>query len=107
MEIRDIVSWNTMITAYVLCRCHETALVMLNEMQRFKEKNDKHEDERNIPYKPNAITLMTILPGCVALAALAKGKEIYAYAIRNALASDVAVGSAFIMFIPSFALCLN
>ncbi|CAL5398148.1 unnamed protein product [Camellia sinensis] len=96
MEIRDIVSWNTMITAYVLCGCHETALVMLNEMQRFKEKNDECEDERNIPYKPNAITLMTILPGCAALAALAKGKEIHAYAIRNALASDVAVGSALV-----------
>ncbi|GMP71186.1 hypothetical protein CsSME_00029699 [Camellia sinensis var. sinensis] len=39
---------------------------------------------------------MTILPGCVALAALAKGKEIHAYAIRNALASDVAVGSALV-----------
>ncbi|KAL7258555.1 hypothetical protein ACSBR1_004642 [Camellia fascicularis] len=96
MEIRDIVSWNTMITAYVLCGCHETALVMLNEMQRFKEKNDECKDERNIPYKPNAITLMTILPGCAALAALAKGKEIHAYAIRNALASDVAVGSALV-----------
>ncbi|KAI8001247.1 Pentatricopeptide repeat-containing protein [Camellia lanceoleosa] len=83
-----------MITAYVLCGCHETALVTLNEMQRFKEKNDERDDERNIPYKPNAITLMTILPGCVALAALGKGKEIHAYAIRNALASDVAVGSA-------------
>ena len=33
-------------------------------------------------------SLMSVLPGCAALAALAKGKEIHAYAIRNLLASD-------------------
>ncbi|XP_057464906.1 pentatricopeptide repeat-containing protein At3g57430, chloroplastic-like [Actinidia eriantha] len=100
MEIRDIVSWNTMITAYVTCGCHGNALVLLNEMQRVKENNKRNNDgcpdERNVPYKPNAITLMTILPGCATLAALAKGKEIHAYAVRHALASDVAVGSALV-----------
>lgn len=101
MQIRDIVSWNTMITAYVLCECYENALMLISEMQKVEEKveekNDDYADERTSgPYKPNAITLMTILPGCAALAALGKGKEIHAYAIRNALASDVAVGSALV-----------
>lgn len=101
MQIRDIVSWNTMITAYVLCECYENAFMLISEMQKVKvkveEKNDDYADERTSgPYKPNAITLMTILPGCAALAALGKGKEIHAYAIRNALASDVAVGSALV-----------
>ncbi|XAR56196.1 hypothetical protein NMG60_11036578 [Bertholletia excelsa] len=98
MEIKDIVSWNTIITAYVLCECHEHGLMMLSEMQKVKrmkeEKNDDCVDERSLSYKPNSVTLMTILPGCAALAALAKGKEIHAYAIRNTLESDVAVGSA-------------
>ncbi|CAN1166466.1 Pentatricopeptide repeat-containing protein At3g57430, chloroplastic [Linum perenne] len=39
---------------------------------------------------------MTMLPGCAWMAALAKGKEIHAYAIRNALVSNVAVGSALV-----------
>ncbi|KAL3616642.1 hypothetical protein CASFOL_039036 [Castilleja foliolosa] len=82
MESKDIVSWNTMITGYVVCGYHEDALILLNEMQ--------------VSFKPNSVTLMTVLPGCAALAALAKGKEIHAYAIRNRLDLDVAVGSALV-----------
>ncbi|KAM0061283.1 putative tetratricopeptide-like helical domain superfamily, DYW domain-containing protein [Helianthus debilis subsp. tardiflorus] len=88
MEVKDTVSWNTMITGYVVCGCHEHALDLLHKMTQRDEPNVKNER------KPNAITLITVLPGCAALSALAKGKEIHAYAIRNLLASDVAVGSA-------------
>lgn len=98
MESRDIVSWNTIITGYVVCGYHEDALLLLNEMQRVAEENNKNEahDVKRIHYKPNTITLMTVLPGCAALSALAKGKEIHAYAVRNSLASDVAIGSALV-----------
>ncbi|KAM3362779.1 pentatricopeptide repeat-containing protein, chloroplastic [Capsicum galapagoense] len=95
MESKDIVSWNTMITGFVVCGYHEDALIMLREMQTTKRNNDT---ENNVEFrlKPNSITLMTVLPGCASLVALAKGKEIHAYAIRNALAMDVAVGSALV-----------
>ncbi|CAI0393693.1 unnamed protein product [Linum tenue] len=83
MEVRDVVSWNTMITGYVISGCFDQALEMLQGMQ----KTDRD---------PNSVTLMTILPGCAWMAALAKGKEIHAYAIRNGLASDVTVGSALV-----------
>ncbi|CAN1166460.1 Pentatricopeptide repeat-containing protein At3g57430, chloroplastic [Linum perenne] len=83
MEVRDVVSWNTMITGYVIKGCFDEALLMLKRMQRTDQK-------------PNSITLMTMLPGCAWMAALAKGKEIHAYAIRNALVSNVAVGSALV-----------
>ncbi|CAK9144571.1 unnamed protein product [Ilex paraguariensis] len=96
MESRDIVSWNTMITGYVVCGSHEDALALLHDMQQLEGKNDNYEDEERVPYRPNSISLMTILPGCASLAALAKGREIHAYAIRNALESDVAVGSALV-----------
>ncbi|XVF46081.1 hypothetical protein PTKIN_Ptkin02bG0259500 [Pterospermum kingtungense] len=98
MEVRDIVSWNTMITGYVICGQHDNALLLLHEMQRvgLQKKEDYHEDEKRIPLKPNSITLMTVLPGCATLAALAKGKEIHAYAIRNMLGSDIGVGSALV-----------
>lgn len=100
MEVRDRVSWNTMITGYVLSGRYSNALVLLHGMQRMENtkdvKKDDNNDEKGGPYKPNAITLMTVLPGCAALAALAKGKEIHAYAIRNMLASDITVGSALV-----------
>ncbi|KAG6393935.1 hypothetical protein SASPL_144510 [Salvia splendens] len=89
MESKDIVSYNTMITGYMVCGYHEDALILLHEMQT-SEKNVE------VSFRPNSVTLMTILPGCATLAALAKGKEIYAYAFRNGLESDVAVGSALV-----------
>lgn len=97
MEGKDIVSWNTMITGYVICGFHNEALCMLHEMtkEKISDAELKSETGRNI-LKPNSVTLMTILPGCAALSVLAKGREIHAYAIRHLLASDVAVGSALV-----------
>lgn len=97
MEGKDIVSWNTMITGYVICGFHNQALCMLHEMtkEKISDAELKSETGRNI-LKPNSVTLMTILPGCAALSVLAKGREIHAYAIRHLLASDVAVGSALV-----------
>ncbi|KAL5773737.1 hypothetical protein ACOSQ2_013661 [Xanthoceras sorbifolium] len=110
MEVRDTVSWNTMITGYVISGRHSDALRLLREMQRLEEEKyrdyDDNIDEKQLSFKPNSITLMTVLPGCAALSALAKGKEIHAYAIRNMLATDVAVGSALVdMYAKSG--CLN
>ncbi|XP_057812004.1 LOW QUALITY PROTEIN: pentatricopeptide repeat-containing protein At3g57430, chloroplastic-like [Salvia miltiorrhiza] len=99
MESKDIVSYNTMITGYVVCGYHEDALVLLHEMQTAEKKHGVNVDfDKNIEvsFRPNSVTLMTILPGCAALAALTKGKEIHAYAFRNGLGSDVAVGSALV-----------
>ncbi|XP_031129920.1 pentatricopeptide repeat-containing protein At3g57430, chloroplastic [Ipomoea triloba] len=93
MESKDIVSWNTIITGYVVCGFHEDALVLLHEMQADKHK-DVLEHDVKVHFRPNSITLMTVLPGCAALAALKKGKEIHAYAMRSAMVSDVTVGSA-------------
>ncbi|KAF8102136.1 hypothetical protein N665_0201s0420 [Sinapis alba] len=90
MEDKDLVSWNTMITGYVFSECHEDALLLLHKMQNFERKASR------AGLKPNSITLMTILPSCAALSALAKGKEIHAYSIKNNLATGVAVGSALV-----------
>ncbi|GAV75044.1 PPR domain-containing protein/PPR_2 domain-containing protein/PPR_3 domain-containing protein/DYW_deaminase domain-containing protein [Cephalotus follicularis] len=97
MEDRDKVSWNTLITGYVVCGRHDDALLLLHEMQGQGNKNDSYKEvEKRASFKPNSITLMTVLPGCANLAELAKGKEIHAYAIKNMLALDVAVGSALV-----------
>ncbi|KAF7801326.1 pentatricopeptide repeat-containing protein [Senna tora] len=101
MDARDIVSWNTMITGYVICGCHDDALNLLHDMQRGGDQensstNDDYEGDERVPLKPNSVTLMTVLPGCAALTALGKGKEIHAYAVKHMLATDVAVGSALV-----------
>ncbi|CAN7061765.1 unnamed protein product [Brassica oleracea var. botrytis] len=90
LEDKDLVTWNTMITGYVFSECHEDALLVLHKMQYFERKANRAD------LKPNSITLMTILPSCAALSALAKGKEIHAYSIKNNLAAGVAVGSALV-----------
>ncbi|XVE48426.1 hypothetical protein DITRI_Ditri01bG0001500 [Diplodiscus trichospermus] len=96
MEVRDIVSWNTIITGFVICGHHDNALLLLHEMQRVEQQKNEHyyEDDNKIPLKPNFVTLVTVLHCCATLSALAKGRKIHAYAIRNMLASDVGVGTA-------------
>ncbi|KAL9235792.1 hypothetical protein vseg_010527 [Gypsophila vaccaria] len=99
IESKDIVSWNTMITSYVVCGRHSDALALLHEMHKFEQKNYGEGENGNgvkNTLRANSITLMAVLPGCASLSALAKGKEIHAYAIRHNLASDVAVGSALV-----------
>lgn len=100
MESKDIVSYNTMITGYVVCGFHEDALSLLHGMQIAEGKREEDDDHfaktSEVSFKPNSVTLMTILPGCAALASLSKGKEIHAYAFRNGLESDVVVGSALV-----------
>ncbi|KNA23285.1 hypothetical protein SOVF_026300 [Spinacia oleracea] len=99
MEHKDIVSWNTMITGCVVCGQHSDALLLLHEMHQLNERdNSDHENEydRKTFLRANSITLMAIIPGCASLSAMAKGKEIHAYAIKNNMASDVAVGSALV-----------
>ena len=101
MNRKDIVSWNTMITGYVVCGRHDDALNLMHDMQRGQAEHrintfDDYKDNENLPLKPNSVTLMTVLPGCAALAALGKGKEIHAYAVKQLLSKDVAVGSALV-----------
>lgn len=99
MEFKDIVHWNTMITGFVVCGQHSDALLLLHGMHGFRRKDGGEDGNKNhagCSFRANSITLMAILPGCASLSALAKGKEIHAYAIKNNLASDVAVGSALI-----------
>ncbi|GJN38376.1 hypothetical protein PR202_gb27412 [Eleusine coracana subsp. coracana] len=85
IESRDVVSWNTLITGCVVQGHVDDAFHLVREMQ---------DEEQAV--MPNNITLMTLLPGCAMLAAPARGKEIHAYALRHALDSDIAVGSALV-----------
>lgn len=101
IEPRDVVSWNTLITGCVVQGHIHDAFQLVREMQqqgRFTDATTEDgiagTDEE--PVVPNNVTLMTLLPGCAMLAAPAKGKEIHGYAMRHALDSDIAVGSALV-----------
>jgi pentatricopeptide repeat protein len=85
MDAIDVVSWNTLIAGHVLSDSAYEAFELLIEMQ--SEVNDT---------KPNKITLITVLPPCGSLAALAKGKEVHGFSIRHGLNDDVAVGTALV-----------
>ncbi|RCV21817.1 hypothetical protein SEVIR_4G136200v4 [Setaria viridis] len=101
IEPRDVVSWNTLITGCVVQGHISDAFQLVREMQQqggctdaATEDGIARADEE--PVMPNNITLMTLLPGCAMLAVPARGKEIHGYAVRHALDSDVAVGSALV-----------
>ncbi|KAF3774383.1 Pentatricopeptide repeat-containing protein [Nymphaea thermarum] len=87
MGNRDLVSWNTMITGYVICGYHDEALKLLGEIQKSSGGY----------LRPNSVTLMAALPACAYLAALTKGKEMHSYALKNDLLySNIGVGSALV-----------
>ena len=91
IENKDVVSWNTLIMGYVVNESYCDAFNVVRLMQQDGPLSG-HANSR----KPNSITLISILPICALLAALGKGREIHAYAFRNYLDSDVAVGSALV-----------
>ncbi|XP_006653119.3 pentatricopeptide repeat-containing protein At3g57430, chloroplastic [Oryza brachyantha] len=90
VDLPDVVSWNTLITGCVVQGNVNDAFQLVREMQQ------QEEEDGFTGVAPNAITLMTLLPGCAMLAAPAKGKEIHGYAVRHSLDTDVAVGSALV-----------
>eukprot|EP01018_Ginkgo_biloba_P015184 Gb_08053 [translate_table: standard] len=78
---KSMVSWNTMITAYVQNGYGNHALKLFREMQLSGAK-------------PNSITIASVLPACAYLVGLQQGKEIHDYIFRSGFESDVFVGSA-------------
>jgi pentatricopeptide repeat protein len=101
IELRDVVSWNTLITGCVVQGHISDALQLVREMQQQGRCTDAATEDdiaraHEGPVMPNNITLMTLLPGCAMLAVPARGKEIHGYTVRHALDSDVAVGSALV-----------
>jgi hypothetical protein len=46
--------------------------------------------------KPNAVSIISVLPTCAKLAALGVGKQIHGYSNRNQFQSDVFVGTALV-----------
>ncbi|XP_071701138.1 pentatricopeptide repeat-containing protein At4g31070, mitochondrial-like [Rutidosis leptorrhynchoides] len=83
MTDKNEVSWTTMIPGYVSTNDYFTALDCFRLMQRNG-------------FKPNRVTLISVLPACVELGTVSLGKEIHAYAFRYGLNSDIRVISSLV-----------
>ncbi|KAH9287895.1 hypothetical protein KI387_032012 [Taxus chinensis] len=77
----NLVTWNTMIAGYAQNGFPNEAIELLYQMQLAGVEWD-------------AVTLASVLPACVALAALQQGKEIHCQILRKGFYSSVFVGSA-------------
>ncbi|PHT98865.1 Pentatricopeptide repeat-containing protein [Capsicum chinense] len=80
---RDAASWNALIAGYLQNGQKEKALGIFRKMQSFG-------------FKPNAVTILTILPACANLIAAKKVKEIHRCALRWNLENELSVANSLI-----------
>eukprot|EP01018_Ginkgo_biloba_P023510 Gb_17379 [translate_table: standard] len=83
MPLRDLVSWNAIISGYAQNGHAIETLKLFRQMQMDG-------------VKPDPITLTTVLSACSHIRALQQGKEIHGHIIRGGFESEVFVGSALV-----------
>eukprot|EP01018_Ginkgo_biloba_P040301 Gb_16664 [translate_table: standard] len=81
MSLRDVVSWNLIISGYTQHGHANEALKLFHGMLLAHTK-------------PISDTIAIVLPACTSLATLQQGKEMHNYSIKRGFESDVFVGSA-------------
>ncbi|XP_073005565.1 pentatricopeptide repeat-containing protein At2g29760, chloroplastic-like [Typha latifolia] len=91
LQGKDVISWTSLIKAYVNCRLPRDALQVLREMLFSGQR-------------PNSVTLSTILPVCSELKLLDIGREIHCFTLRNGLVNDIFVNSG---LVDMYANCLS
>ncbi|XP_028801687.1 pentatricopeptide repeat-containing protein At5g16860-like [Neltuma alba] len=82
--IQDLVSWNSIVSAYAQGQDFNNALKLFDKMS-----NDHW-------IFPDAVSLVNILPACASMGASSEGKQIHGFAIRSGLVDDVFVGNAMV-----------
>ncbi|CAN1333679.1 Pentatricopeptide repeat-containing protein At3g03580 [Linum perenne] len=83
MTVRNVVSWNTVITACGQAEDSSLGFRMINQMVT--------ED-----IMPDTTTMLAVLPICSTLAAKRQGKEVHAFSLRLGFESDLPIGNALI-----------
>ncbi|KZV39344.1 pentatricopeptide repeat-containing protein chloroplastic [Dorcoceras hygrometricum] len=78
MPLKDLVSWNSMISGYVLAGKGRSSLECLQKMQAFG-------------VKPDRFSFIGALGGCALQRYLLNGKEIFCQALRNGFELDVMI----------------
>lgn len=107
MDVKDVVSWNAMVTGYSQVGRFEDALGLFEKMEEQKIELNvvtwsaviAGYAQRGLGYealnvfrrmilsgsKPNVVTLVSLLSGCASAEALLNGKETQCYAIKQVL----------------------
>ncbi|KAK4365123.1 hypothetical protein RND71_016481 [Anisodus tanguticus] len=80
---RDAASWNALIAGYLQNGQKDKALGIFRKMQSFG-------------FKPNTVTILSILPACADLIASKKVKEIHCCVLRCNLENDLSVANSLI-----------
>ncbi|KAI3797531.1 hypothetical protein L1987_32789 [Smallanthus sonchifolius] len=80
---KDIITWNTMISAYTHNGCYDEAFSLFNKM--ILEGT-----------KPTPATLISMLSACAHMAAVEKGEQIHKYIEEHQLLSNVTVATALV-----------
>lgn len=83
LQIRDVISWTSIITAYAQDGKDLEALQMFEQMQREG-------------VLPDEVTYISVLYTCASQSKLAVGEEIYSCLMKKGYESDIALGTALI-----------
>ncbi|WRX30641.1 Pentatricopeptide repeat - like 10 [Theobroma cacao] len=82
--ICDVVSWNSIVAAYMQSRDARNAVELFRRMTCYWEIH------------PDVVSLVNVLPACASLAASLHGKQLHGFALRVGLFEDVFVGNALV-----------
>ncbi|EEF42176.1 pentatricopeptide repeat-containing protein, putative [Ricinus communis] len=81
---KDLISWNTLVTACCFCKDHERALRVFRDML-------------DVCFvKPDDFTFAGVLAACAGLASIRHGKQIHGHLIRTRQYQDVGVSNALV-----------
>ncbi|PHU23461.1 Pentatricopeptide repeat-containing protein [Capsicum chinense] len=84
--IGDVVTWNSMAAGYVQKDEYKKVLELFDSMVSFN----------CFELRPDAVSLVNVLPACGCLGDWRRGKQLQGYAIRRCLHEDVFVGNAIV-----------
>ncbi|OMO77537.1 hypothetical protein COLO4_25105 [Corchorus olitorius] len=82
--ICDVVSWNSIVAAYMQGRDARTALDLFRKMTSDWEIH------------PDVVSLVNVLPACASLTASLHGRQLHGFALRSGSFEDVFVGNALV-----------
>ncbi|PHT28972.1 hypothetical protein CQW23_31423 [Capsicum baccatum] len=92
MPKRDLVSWNSVIRVFSDSKCYFEAIGVIKEMFLWSE------------FKPNVVSVVSVLPVCAVLEDEIMVSEIHCYGIKVGLDCQVSAGNA---FVDAYWKCLN
>ncbi|VVA12728.1 PREDICTED: pentatricopeptide repeat-containing [Prunus dulcis] len=83
MPQRNLVTWNSMISAY-------------NQYGRAEEAIGLFSDMQNAGFAPDEATFLGVIGACAQLGALALGQSLHSYVSKTSMGKDTAIGTALV-----------